>query len=149
MKKYIATVGMLVVPLAFASSGTTWIHEATPELRRSVQDISPRNYREVDSSKLGTAESALAQQSFAPLTEDQLRYYVDTSFKCINPSLPFLVRAVYGHRGTGGYVVQQYKSALIVTHGSLGHTTPSPTKSAMVVCADSVSEVFVSLGVDE
>lgn len=46
---------------------------------------------------------------------------------------PFLVRAVRGFEGTGSYGARDCGDTLSVFHGSLGHQTPPPTPSAVVV----------------
>lgn len=46
---------------------------------------------------------------------------------------PFLVRAVRGFEGTGGYRARECGDTLSVFHGSLGRDVPPPTPSTVVV----------------
>jgi Tfp pilus assembly pilus retraction ATPase PilT len=60
-----------------------------------------------------------------------------------------LLRAVYGHGGTGGFVVSQIKKSVLVAHGSLGHSTQY-NKSALVACLrDSPDVVYTTVSVAE
>jgi len=149
MNRNMAVLSLFVASYALASSGEAWIHEAPSELPRVAEVLSSKQYREVEVSRIETAESELAQQSFVSLSEDRSHFYTDEPLMCVAPSRPFLVRAVVGHRSTGGFYVQRLKSSLFITHSSLGHSTPKPTKSALVICTDRVSEVFVTFGVAE
>lgn len=134
---------------ADAADGTLWIREAPAELRRQAEVLARTEYEEITASRVEAAEAALSEQAFASLSEREVAYYVGESFRCTEPAMPFLVRAVFGHRDTGGYYVQRLNATIFVTHSSLGRSTPRPSKSALVVCSREVHEVFPAFGVAE
>lgn len=108
------------------------------------------SFHEVEDAKHGEAFSILMDHEAVALSADQQAEFSHGSLRCPSATRPYLVRAIYGFRGTGSYRISQNKTALIVFHGSLGHTTPEPKKSALVVCLSSQPlEVYGSISVAE
>lgn len=150
MKYLWALFFVLLFGTALAQGGEDWL-APVPEVARSA---SPRytlpqdSFREVFASKAGVAESDLVDRTFRHLDRSGVTSYVGNNFHCKGKRLPYLVRAIYGFGGTGGYSVRRMGSALLVSHISLGHRKPAPTKSALVVCLRfQPTMVYVSYGV--
>jgi len=63
--------------------------------------------------------------------------------------VPYLVRAVYGHGGTGAYDVLVSGKSIIIIRGSLGKSVEY-NKFALVVCLENKPEnLFVSVSIAE
>jgi hypothetical protein len=74
----------------------------------------------------------LKNRSFVRLTKDQATWFTGPYYRCPAGKAPYLVRAVYGHGGTGHYTLVQFGRRLFVSHGSLG-PEHAAHKSAIVV----------------
>jgi hypothetical protein len=63
---------------------------------------------------------------------------------------PFLVRAVAKHEGTGTLSASVCKDSLVITHNSLGRSTPPSTRQPIVVFLDRApTRVYVDWAIDE
>lgn len=149
MKRRIAIALVLMSATVVAADGDAWVRVGSPNQRSRAEVLSPDRYREIEPARISNALSDLAVHPFVALTEAQMLSHVGASLRCAPALHPFLVRAVVGHRSTGGFYVQQFKSTLFITHSSLGRSEPTPAKSALVVCTSDVSDVFPSFGVAE
>jgi hypothetical protein len=79
---------------------------------------------------LATAEAWLFKNEV--LDQADASYFGHAEFICALPSKLYLVRALYGNGGTGGFELKWAGSALIVLHESLGR--PVVAKSALMAC---------------
>jgi hypothetical protein len=89
------------------------------------------SFFEIPVSKLAAAEAWLAKDTF--ITQQDASFFGQPQFKCDLPSMLYLVRALYGNGGTGGFDLKWAGSALVIVHGSLGSAVV-PSKSALVAC---------------
>jgi hypothetical protein len=93
--------------------------------------IPTTSFFEIPVSKLTSAEAWLAKDTF--IVQKDASYFGHAEFRCDPPSTLFLVRALYGNGGTGGFNLKWAGSALVVLHGSIGAAV-GPSKSALVAC---------------
>jgi len=139
----------LLPSAAFAIDGEAWIHEP-PVALTSASALPAKAVHEVVASKQDAAVLALENASWVKVAEREGKYWAGTEVECRKGAHLYLVRAVFGHRRTGAYFVRQSGTALLVSHGSLGHSTPKPTRSALLLClAAAPKDVFVQMSVAE
>ena len=113
------------VPLALAE-----VHEVTPSSRAN-------------------ATSRLDAKAVLLLDHSQLEYFTGCRTFTRIPMNAYLVRAVYGHEGTGAYTVSRREDDLLVYHSSLGRSSPCH-KSAVVLTIDfTPREIYVARSVAE
>jgi hypothetical protein len=118
--------------------GFDWI-KSPPEgsfAAESSREIPASDFYEVVASKDYVAiQRDLVTQTSVKITPDTARYFTGPYFRCPEGKTPYLVRAVYGHGGTGRYELKRNGRKLLVEHGSLGHSDAA-NKSALVVNLD-------------
>jgi hypothetical protein len=115
---------------------TTWLTKAPTYERSALSTIAETDIFEVVASKEYVAIIRdLPVKSVVKLLPSTASYYTGHYFNCRSGTKPFLVRAVYGHGGTGGYEVARIAHAIWVQHSSLGHTSPA-NRSALILCLD-------------
>ena len=129
MQRVVLTILALSANGAWVGPPPTWLIYA-PELPKS-------SFQEVVPSKFQTAASLLKSTPAVRLSASAADALLAEPLNCPSNSNPYLVRAVLGFRGTGSFSVQQSEDGLLVTHGSLGHSTPPPQNTALVVCLTS------------
>lgn len=104
---------------------------------------------EVPKAKRGTAVSLLNKQTHIALSHAAAKSLVAGCINMAEGKTPYLVRAVYGHLGTGKYFVRRVGNDLLVAHGSLGRYSTF-TKSALVVNLPfAPAHVFIKVSIDE
>jgi hypothetical protein len=132
-----------------SAAPASWLETpANPGSWRDWEEIAPSHYFEVPVSKLEAARHDLSDAQFLPQGPDEITYFGGGSFRCEKPASPYLVRAVYTNGGTGRYTLYWAKSALIVSHQSLGHASPLH-QSALVAClARAPNAVYGQVGSD-
>ncbi|EEF57367.1 hypothetical protein [Pedosphaera parvula] len=135
--------------LAAADSGKDWLR-TPPDPKGKWTQIPEQDIYEVVASKETVAVvSELAKKRFVELSDEQARFFTGHYFHSSKGKKPYLLRAVYGHGGTGKYTVSRNGSSVLVLHGSLGHSDASH-KSALVVNLDFVPiETYVETEIDE
>jgi len=127
---------------AWVAPPPTWLLYA-PKLPQS-------SFHEIDPSKFHAAVSLLKNAPAVPLSAREANAFLANPLNCPSKSSPYLVRATLGFRATGSFSVQQSEDGLLVSHGSLGHSTPPPQNTALVVCLTSTPKaVYGSLSVAE
>jgi hypothetical protein len=128
-----------------------WEIEPPPSAwRTSAHPLPEELFFEVPVSKASAAIlGRLSQNTFNRLDEGTLSYFVGIRFRCSPNYVPYLVRAPFGHGGTGQFTVYLSGNDVIVDHESLGKTS-AVSQSALVVClASEPGRVFNVVGVDE
>jgi hypothetical protein len=129
-------------------AGLEWLRPP-PTLADSDWTLLPiADVHEVATSKQALATRQLAEASFVPLSDSETEFY--SGFRgAAGPKRPFLVRAVFGHQGTGAYSVFRRGDDLFVRHSSLGHSSPSH-KGALVVTLDfTPREIYTFMSIAE
>jgi hypothetical protein len=129
-----------------------WLKEPPGQLEFFGPDatkISKYDIFEVSHSKFDMAQQRdLVKVSFTKLGDGAAISYSGANYKCPEKKNPYVVRAVYGYGGTGGFSLSWIGRKLLVHHGSLGPTVPKPKKTALVVNLDfEPEEVYVSYSV--
>ena len=144
---------LIVWPLAMAANSVepSWRHPRDNTVSGPPdQEIGDKEISEVVVAKLASAKTALASNSFIALSKGQELFYVGRAPVCKPGTQRYLLRAVYGHRGTGVYSILRYGTSFVVSHSSLGRASPPPTASAVVAClSEEPSEVFVDYDIAE
>ncbi len=91
----------------------------------------------------------LARNALIRLNAESLAEYVGKQFRCSPNHQPYLIRAPFGHGGTGKFSVYLANGDVIVNHESLGKTSVV-NRSALVVCLSSEPKrIFGIVGIDE
>ncbi len=86
----------------------------------------------------------LKDRAYVKLTPDSAVYFTGHYFQCPKGKTPYLVRAVYGHGGTGKYSVMRFGRKVLIDHGSLGRTDAA-NKSALLVNLDFEPEAIYTV----
>lgn len=115
-----------------------FLDDATREVEES--DI----YEVVASKSYVPVFSDLKERAYVKITADSAKFFTGHYFKCPQGKTPYLVRAVYGHGGTGKYFVKRSGRRVLVEHGSLGRTDLA-NKSALVVNLDFEPEAIYTV----
>lgn len=106
-------------------------------------------YEVVASKEIVALIRDLPAKPFAALSEDTAKYFTGHYYRAGRGKKPFLLRAVYGQGGTGGYKVSRRGNDLLVSHRSLGHHT-AYHKSALVVNLDfTPRRVYIEISMAE
>jgi len=118
-------------------AGAEWLRE--PDLgdinNERYTDIPKTDIYEVTASKIDLALMELEQTSISKLSPELAIWYTGHYYTCPADKQPYLVRAVYGHAGTGVFSLKRHDDDLLIVHQSLGHSTIYQ-KSAFVVNLD-------------
>jgi hypothetical protein len=77
----------------------------------------------------------LAEKQIVLIEEKTGKYFAGANYQCPPGKKAYLVRAVYGHGGTGGYKVLRRGNEILIHHSSLGRSSPT-RQSAVVVNLD-------------
>lgn len=143
----VALAALLLGCMPDPIDGEDWIRESGLALWEKSTVVPRARFREVDAPPRADALSVLTSKASLALSDSEVKRYLNDQFDCPAPSAPFLVRAVVANRSTGGFEVREVNSVLIVVHASLGAGNPKLTKSALIVCANGVDDVFVQIRV--
>jgi len=127
---------LLTYSLAGAAS-ESWVSHP-PTWVRYATNVPRANFQEVDAARLDGALSLLESKEITLVSEIERGTFLSGVLSCPAGTQSYLVRAVRGFRGTGSFSVQQSEDALFIHHGSLGRSSPTPEKTALVVCLKSV-----------
>lgn len=102
---------------------------------------------EVVHSKFELAIDRLSKEQYVPIEEIVARYFTGKYFKHFPKKKSYLVRAVYGHGGTGSYTVSRHGNDLLIEHSSLGHEVIYH-KSALLLNLDFTPEqVYIACSI--
>ena len=123
------------------ASGINWGNE------KRFTDV---KFQEVTGAMEPNAEKLLKQKSIVLLSLTQARTFTGNQFKPTKAKRPYLVRAVYLNKETGGFSVFLDGNKLIVSHDSLGHSAVPMKRQALVVSLSAQpAQVFVTCGMAE
>lgn len=133
-----------------AENGQDWLN--TPDIEGIYNDdypeLNPTDIYEVVPTKESTAIYRLENTNLQKITEEMARWYTGHYYQCEKGKHPYLVRAVYGHGGTGEYIIKRIGEALLITHGSLGNRSVY-NKSALIVNLDfELKELYIEVSID-
>jgi hypothetical protein len=145
--------------MSFVACHTTGTDQAgLAWLRRSPSAINDDEWTELPRSDIYEVAASkedvvvlfdLAEQTIEPLTQDRASYLTGHYFQCPRSKKPFLVRAVYGQGGTGGYRIFKHGDDLLIAHGSLGHHS-AYHKSALVLNLDfTPAQIYIEAAIAE
>ena len=132
-------------------AGAEWLREPDLENVRSenILDIPQTDIYEVTASKVNFAFSALEETSIVKLAPESAIGFTGHYYTCPPNKQPYLVRAVYGHAGTGAFSLKRFDDNLLILHQSMGHSTIYQ-KTALVVNLDyEPNQVFIRVKIAE
>ena len=132
-------------------AGAEWLREPNVEVVQSEKylDIPITDIYEVTASKIDIAFMELEQTSIFKLSPELAIWYTGHYYTCPADKQPYLVRAVYGHAGTGAFSLKQLDDDLLIVHQSLGHSTIYQ-KTALVVNLDyEPDQIFIRVRIAE
>lgn len=132
-------------------AGAEWLREPDLEVEQSEKylDIPQTDIYEVTASKIGFAFMELEQTSIFKLTPELAVWFTGHYYTCPPGKQPYLVRAVYGHAGTGAFSLKRLEDNLLILHQSMGHSTIYQ-KTALVVNLDyEPDQVFIRVKIAE
>jgi hypothetical protein len=138
----------LMTPVLPSSDGKDWL--ASPPAAGTETTLIPRqDICEVIAAKTTMAIVALDSTPIIPLDQLGATSYAGACAQPSPGSSSYLVRAVYGHRGTGVYTVRRRGDDLLVEHSSLSRPS-TYTKTALIVSLPFVpNHVYIIVSVDE
>lgn len=159
MKVGTSVVGMIVFlawsfPPAVDAAENSWRTHLPDRCLRyrdspSIEPVDLTHAWEVPESKMQDAASRLAEKNFLILDEGLTEYYLPGEYEPDPERTPFLVRAVYGWRGTGQFSIFWCGNDLVVSHGSLGRSWEEHDTALIVNLGKHPESVFVTMGIDE
>jgi len=142
---------VMFASVAFAAeNGKDWLNSSDIEdiYSEDYPEINPTDIYQVVPTKESTAIHRLQNTIFQKITEELAEWYTGHYYQCERGKQPYLVRAVYGHGGTGEYRLKRIGEALLITHGSLGKRNVY-NKSALIVNLDfEPKELFIVVLID-
>ena len=150
-KEIIFLLSVVFASMAFSTeNGKDWLN--SPDIKdiysENYPEIKPTDFYEVVPTKEGTAIYRLKNTNLQKITDELAIWYTGHYYQCENGKQPYLVRAVYGHGGTGEYRLKRIEEALLITHGSLGKRNVY-NKSALIVNLDfKPKELFIEVSID-
>jgi hypothetical protein len=151
MKAMIVLLFVIFASVVYAAeNGKDWINPADVKdiYSEKYPEINPTDVYEVVPTKEGIAIYRLRDRNFLKITEELAEWYTGHYYQCENGKQPYLVRAVYGHGGTGEYVLKRIGEALLIIHGSLGKRDVY-NESALVVNLDfEPKELYIDVSID-
>jgi len=155
IKKGLLFVALFVLLMAGACKGSAmqagaeWLREPDSEDFQNKTDIPTTDVYEVTASKANIAFRELEQTSISQLSPELAIWYTGHYYTCPPDKQPYLVRAVYGHAGTGAFSLKRLEDDLLILHQSLGHSTIYQ-KTALVVNLDfEPNQVFIRVKIAE
>jgi len=131
--------------------GAEWLREPDLEGVQNEQytDIPTTDIFEVTASKVSIAFMELEQTSISKLSPERATWYTGSYYTCPAGKQAYLVRAVYGHAGTGAFSLKRIEDDLLIVHQSLGRSTIYQ-KSALVVNLDyEPDQIFIRVRIAE
>ena len=91
----------------------------------------------------------LQQTSISKLSPERAMWFTGHYYTCPSGKQAYLVRAVYGHAGTGSFSLKRLEDDLLITHESLGRSTIYQ-KTALVVNLDyEPDQIFIRVSIAE
>ena len=157
MKKGTLFVAMFILLMVGAckgsemQAGVEWLREPDLEDIQSEKylEVPQTDIYEVTASKVNFAFSTLEETSIAKLAPESAIWFTGHYYTCPPNKQPYLVRAVYGHAGTGAFSLKRFDDNLLILHQSLGNSTIYQ-KTALVVNLDyEPNQVFIRVKIAE
>jgi hypothetical protein len=118
-------------------TGEAWVRRPPGNFEwNEWKELPKTDFYEVAVSRAGLAFSReLAEKPIMLIEPDTARDFTGPGYACPPGKKPWLVRAVFGHGGTGHYTISRRGNELLIHHTSLGRTSPT-NKSAIIVNLD-------------
>lgn len=148
MKTFILLIVILKMTIFCWAEGTQvsrdWIRlpirEKAADDWKALPDV---DIYEVVLSKSEVAIGRLSKEQYISIEKNVAQYFSGKYFKHLPNKKSYLVRAVYGHGGTGSYTVSRHGNDLLIEHSSLGHEVMYH-KSALLLNLDfTPQEIYI------
>ena len=133
-----------------AENGKDWLHPTDVKyiFSEKYPEINPTDIYEVVPTKEGTGIYRLRNRNLQKITEELAEWYTGHYYQCENGKQPYIVRAVFGHGGTGEYRLKRIGDALLIMHSSLGKRN-AYYKSALIVNLEfEPKELYIEVSID-
>lgn len=134
MKKLgILIISFLCVP-NLSLAGETWVNnpEGICADFSALNKLESSHVVEVSRSKFEAAKSKLLNSSIVEITPDLVGFYTGLKLEDTEKGKFYLVRALFGNGGTGGFSVFTCGEDLLVSHHSLGNAK-KPNETALII----------------
>ncbi len=133
------------------SSKDSWFHPPDePSRFQEAKRLPDADIAEVAPDRIAAAEGQLRDVACVEISAHRATELTGRSTSPPAGRILFLVRGVYLNRGTGKFMVFQVGSALLVAHGSLGHSAVPMQRQPLVVTLSRKPDiVYVSCSMDE
>jgi len=131
--------------------GAEWLREPDLDIIQNAQfvEIPVSDIYEVTASKAAFALMELEQTRFTKLSPQQALWYTGPYYDSSPDKQAYLVRAVYGHAGTGAFSLKRLEDDLLIVHQSLGRSTIYQ-KTALVVNLDfEPGQIYIDVKIAE
>ena len=131
--------------------GEEWLNDPNLEDSQSglSSEIPGTDVYEVTASKVDFAFMELQQESIVKLPSQRAIWFTGHYYTCPPGKEAYLVRAVYGHAGTGAFNLKRIDDDLLIVHQSLGHSTIYQ-KTALIVNLDfEPAQIFIRVKIAE
>jgi hypothetical protein len=126
-----------------------WVRWPPASVESEWAPLALADVHEVSPARQAVATEKLAAVSYLTLSQSETEFFSGYRGPALGEKKAFLVRAVFGHQGTGAYRVFRRGNDLFVRHASLGHSSPCH-KGALVLNLDfTPGEVYVAMSVAE
>lgn len=151
---FIVLFGLLALGACKGSemqAGAEWLREPNVEDVQSEKylDIPITDIYEVTASKIDIAFMELKQKSISKLSPELAIWYTGHYYTCPAGKQPYLVRAVYGHAGTGAFSLRQLDDDLLIIHRSLGRSTIYQKTALIVNLGYEPDQIFIRVKIAE
>ena len=152
--KHVTLVMLALVTIVACSerdqAGVEWLHPPPGVAESEWRPLPLADVHEVAPAKQTLATEKLVAASVLPLDQGEIDFFSSYRGSPLAPGKrAFLVRAVFGHQGTGAYTVLRRGDDVYVRHGSLGRSSPHH-KGALVLILDfTPREIYVATSVAE
>lgn len=130
----------------------SWYNAPPPEAprRREWEGLDRARIHEVIESREPQAEELLQDVSIVELNCEQAAEFIGEALPEVPGTKPYLTRAVYLNRGTGGFSVYLLEDELLVYHRSLGRRAVPMKRQALVLQLErQPTQVFVTCSMAE
>lgn len=150
MYKQLRIIGLLAVFIDVVHAKDAWLSDSVPKLCLANDDVHEarrllRDIYEVPKSRSDTALSRLEKVRFRKLVENEAKFFLGEFYEKPGNKDPYLVRAVYGHGGTGGFSFNWCGDDILIVHLSLGKGRPE-NRTALILNLDKAPKnVYISM----
>ncbi len=120
-----------------------WYSPDTTHRIGEYKEFSPQISFRVRPVRLPNAIEELASVKIKPLSNHNANDYIGNRINTTNKFKPYLVRGLYFHDGTGGFILKKRGNDLLVLHSCLGDFSPMKRQPLVVLLDWKPKNVYV------